>query len=496
MEYGMKRYSHHRKYIALALLIIVGLLGNGCEDFLDQKPTDGLVRSEYWKNKEEVLATLAGAYKKLTLMDKTLFIHGEVRGDLLDAGSSLESAQEKMMESNIQSDNKYAQWGEFYSVINLCNHVIRLAPAVQELDQTFSDFLLQQYVAEATFLRSLSYFYLVRIFNDVPFVLEPSETDNADFFLPLSAADDILASVKADLIDIRNRIPSIYPSLEHSKTRASRGAVDALLADICLWNFEYADCIQYVEDVEQSDLYFLLPATEWFELFQPGFSLEGIFEIYYDNALGQPNSLYNITINRNNYLASEFAQTVLSVETLEAAEQVRGNGSISLTNRIWKYGGQFPDKETGRPAGSSASANFIVYRLADLYLMKAEAYSQLGNYDEALVYLNMVRLRANVDALRLSNDAQVFEDAILTERAKELAFEGKRWFDLLRMGRRNNYANKDKLIEILVQDVPSSQKLVQKAKLSNPMGWYMPIHIDEIERNRNITQNPYYYESN
>jgi hypothetical protein len=108
----------------------------------------------------------------------------------------------------------------------------------------------------------------------------------------------------------------------------------------------------------------------------------------------------------------------------------------------------------------------------------------------------MVRERANVEPLRLSNDVQAFEDAILTERAKELAYEGKRWFDLLRMGRRNNYANKDKLIEILVQDVPSTQKLVQKAKLSNPLGWFMPIHIDEIERNREITQNPFYYESN
>ena len=478
------------------ILIIVGLLGNSCDDFLGEKPTDGLVRSEYWKNKEEVLATLAGAYKKLAAMDQLLFIHGEVRGDMLDAGSSLEPAQEKMMESNIQSDNKFAKWGDFYSVINLCNHVINLAPSVQELDQTFSDYLLQQYIGEATYLRSLCYFYLVRIFNEVPFVLEPSETDNADFFFPLTAPEDILVSIKADLIDIRNRIPAVYPSLEHSKSRASKGAVNALLADISLWNFEYADCVEYVEAVEQSGIYFLLPATEWFDLFQPGFSLEGIFEIFYDNALGQPNSLYNETINRNNYLASEYAQTVLSVEVLEAAEQVRGNGSISLRNKIWKYGGQFPDQETGRPAGTSASANFIIYRLADLYLMKAEAYSMLGNFDEALQYLNMVRERANVEPLRLSNDVQAFEEAILTERAKELAYEGKRWFDLLRMGRRNNYANKDKLIEILVQDVPSTQKLVQKAKLSNPLGWFMPIHIDEIERNREITQNPFYYESN
>lgn len=490
----MKRNSHHRKYSVLAFLLILVLLGSGCEDYLDQQPNDGLVRSEYWKNKEEVQATLAGAYKKFAVMDRILFIHGEVRADMLSAGTSLQSAQEKMMESNIQSNNVYAKWGEFYSVINLCNHVINLAPPVQDLDPTFSDYVLQQYIAEAIFLRSLSYFYLVRIFNDIPFVLEPSETDNADFFPSLTAADDVLANIKADLIEIRNRIPSVYPSVEHSKSRATKAAVDALLADISLWNFEYTDCIQYVEAVEQSGLYFLLPATEWFELYQPGFSLEGIFEIYYDNAQGQPNALYNATINQNNYLGSEYAQEVLSIETLEAAEQIRGYGSLSLQNKIWKYGGQFPDQETVRPAGTSASANFIVYRLADLYLMKAEAYSQLGDFDDALLYLNMVRQRANVEELKLSNNVQTFEDAILTERAKELAYEGKRWFDLLRMGRRNDYANKDKLIEILVQDVPSSQKLVQQAKLDNPYGWFMPIHIDEIDRNRNITQNPYYYE--
>ena len=91
----MNRNSGHRTYLGIGILIIVGLLGNACDDFLDEQPTDGLVRSEYWTNKEEVLATLAGAYKKLADMDKILFIHGEVRGDMLDAGSSLENAQEK-----------------------------------------------------------------------------------------------------------------------------------------------------------------------------------------------------------------------------------------------------------------------------------------------------------------------------------------------------------------------------------------------------------------
>ena len=129
--------------------------------------------------------------------------------------------------------------------------------------------------------------------------------------------------------------------------------------------------------------------------------------------------------------------------------------------------------------------------------MKAEAYSQKESPDftKALEYLNAIRERSNMDPYPPFTNAQEFEDAILLERAKELAFEGKRWFDLLRMGRRNDYARKDNLIEILVQNVPSSQKLVLKARLSDPNGWYMPIHRSEIERNKNLTQNAFYDEN-
>lgn len=483
------------KNIIWGLLLAALLPLNSCQEFLEQKPQDGLVRSEYWNTKEEVMATLAGAYKMFAVLDYELFVYGELRGDMLMENVSIPGNERNIMRSNINASNKYADWTNFYKVINLCNHVITIAPRVQDVDQTFTDYLLQQYVSEATFIRSLTYFYLVRIWNDVPFVIEPTETDNADLYKSLSTADEILAQIKADLIDIVLKTPNVYPTIEESKSRVTTGAVNALLADICLWNFEYEECVKYATAVEESGIYFLLPSSEWFNIFQPGASIEGIFEIFFDQQNDERNNLYYKTYGANYFYVSEYSGDVLDIDPTEAAEQVRGNGSISSNFKIWKYVGFYADKETQRSSSIAYSANYIIYRLADVLLMKAEALSQLERYDEAQMYINLIRERAFVDPVEIQKNKRDFENVILEERAKELAFEGKRWFDLLRMGRRDNYANKNELIEILVRNVPSTQKLVQQAKLSNSLGWYMPIHNDEIERNKNISQNPYYYEA-
>ena len=468
-----------------------------CNDYLELIPPGGLVREEFWKTKEDVTAVLMGAYQTSATMDGSFFTYGEARGDMVKADNKLEGSDEsKLMESNIYPNNWLCNWNKFYQVINYCNDVIKNAPEVQKIDNTFTEFQLKGLMAEAIWLRSLNYFYLVRLFKDVPLLLDPSENDEVDFYPILTKGEDVLQQMLKDLNEYRPFATDGYKSLAEVKGRATKGAFDALLADISLWNFDYEKTIEYCNRVISNEKFVLMPSTLWFDMFYPGNSLESIFEFQFDDKYNQKNSMYGKT----NRYGNQYDPSPRAVELFArkyTLELTRGEDvSIAKLSEddylIWKYVGRAPDGETERSGTDQNSCNWIVYRLADIYLIKAEALSQLSRFNEAAALLNAIRERANVVPLSLGNSVNIFEDAILEERALELAFEGKRWFDLLRMGRRNNFARKDKLVEIIIKNVPSTQKRILSAKLTNPLGWYLPIYKGEIERNKNLVQNPYY----
>lgn len=482
------------KYLLLAFLVFTQI---SCNDWLELIPPGGLIREEFWKTKADVQAVLMAAYSSFSNLDGKLFVMGEIRADMIKNGSSLGGDQLKLFENNIYPDNGECNWQNFYQVINYCNEVIKNAPLVQEIDHTFTDYQMQSLVAEAYFLRSLAYFYLVRIYKDVPLVLEPTETDDAEFYIPKSTEDEVLDQIVSDLKNNRPFAPSeSFKTIGENKGRASKAAFDALLADIALWRFRYEEVIEHVDKIIASDKFELMPSGKWFEMFYPGNSLEGIFEFQFDGANNQRNSLYGMTIRWSNlYIPSQKAIEMMSFEY--SSELVRGEdatikkyGEDDFT--IWKYVGQAPDGQSFRSGDEQYSCNWIVYRYADVLLMKAEALSQLERFIEAYNIIVEIRDRAGQGGLAIANTPVAYEDAIMEERAIEFAYEGKRWFDLLRMGRRNNFARKDKLIEIIVSNVPSTQKRILATKLTNPNGWYLPIYEKEIERNRNLVQNPYY----
>ncbi|MBV5314621.1 MAG: RagB/SusD family nutrient uptake outer membrane protein [Prolixibacteraceae bacterium] len=505
------------KYLIKTILLFAVL--SSCSDFLDQKPINGLVKEEYWQNKEELHKVMMGAYSALADMDVQLFLNGELRGDMLTKGASIVNCTNSnayttgnlrdVMDASILSDNKFAMWDNFYKVINLCNHVIVYAPSIQQKDPTLSDYYMQAYISEATTLRSLMYFYLVRIYHDVPYIDYPTVNDAVDLYPSKTSGEEILKKILQDLVTvgIAEKMSDFYGDDISTIGRMNKFASYALIAEIALWQFNYDLALTYIEKIENSSKYTLKPNSEWFSLFAKGNTFESIFEIQYDAANSQSNGLYNLTVN----ISSRYFQTSSYVNKL-FVEDVYGNRSLESTRKegtvlwdngnykVYKYIGETPNKDAIQGylrSSNAASANFIVYRYADILLMKAEALTQkdVPDFDGALELINILRVRANVPAI----SSNVFgisklaaEEIILEERALELAYEGKRWFDLLRYARRNNYAQKNTFIAKITENASPSQRLIIASKLIDENSWYLPIYQIEIDNNINLKQNPYY----
>lgn len=509
-----------KKIIQIALFSVLILAS--CDDYLDQYPINGLVQEEYWNNKEELHKVMIGAYAALADMDVQLFLFGELRADMLEMGNDIANFTDsenyttsditKVMEADILPSNTFAYWGGFYEVINYCNYVIKYAPIIKEKDDTFTDYYMQVYISEATALRSLMYFYLVRTFKDVPYITWPTESDMVELYPAKTDGEDILDAIIEEMVTLGavEKMADYYGDTESTIGRINRYSAYAMIADIALWRFDYDLALTYIDKIESSGKYFLVSNDDWFTQFSDGNLYESLFEIQYDEAAGCSNRLYNMTIGVSSryFMCSTYAQSLFIGEAYGDAstEKTRTEGTLledgTYGYKIYKYIGESPNssaKDAYYRTNNFNDANLILYRYADIMLMKAEALSQKEgpDFEATLDIINTIRYRANVPLLtnvEMGQSAQEIEETILKERASELAYEGKRWYDLLRFARRNNYAQKDKFISLILENISPSQRLIMASKLENSNSWFLPIYQDEIDNNINLVQNPYYEE--
>lgn len=494
----------NKKIVKVICLLAIVLSASSCKKWLDLQPEDGIIRQNYWQTKEQVQASVFGCYASLLGgTDKPLpeyfFLWGELRADMLTPSTSVYNDETDIMNANIQETNSIVNWRAVYRTINYCNTVIDFAPGVMEKDATFTQQALNSYVAEAKALRALMYFYLVRSFRDVPLVLKATSSDADIQPLVKSTGQEVLQQIVKDLTEAEPNAALTYNNPAEDKGRITKWAVNAILADVYLWMEKYPEAIAACDKVLNSGRFGLISSSSWFSsVFVNGNSNEGIFEIQFDKT--KQNTFYTMFRTSPQFLAAPVvtdpdAGLYQSDVNNPNSKDIRGDGAAATfgDSRIWKYVGL--DDNTAR-ASSESFAHWIVYRYADVLLMKAEALALTGRGQEALDLVTIIRLRAHA----LPQTAQTPDpsnteavcDYILEERAREFAYEGKRWYDLLRHAKRNNYSRLDILLNMVARSVPGSLQQSAIAKYKDPNSHYFPIYLYELQTDKNLVQNPFY----
>lgn len=495
------------------IIILIGLLFGSCNHWLNLAPENERLSEEYWTSKEDVGNTMMSCYSRLRECQELMLQWGEMRADVVVLTGKEGENLTKMNKQNLTSENDLVKWNKFYRVINAANAIIQYAPGVLEKDPLFTEEECDQYLAEAKTVRSLVYFYLVRTFRDVPLITDAYLIDVQELKQPKTPENEIIDRIILDLQWSLKRLYVGYSAKWENKCRATRWAAQTLLADIYLWSERYKECIDACQLLMNSERFRLIGKLDeeeeeedetkrekWFDIFYPGLSDESIWELYYDHENNQQNNLFNRFKDGGYYkliqkVADEF-------EADENAGDVRGlNNTYTKDHLIWKYLGTTNDG-SGMRGNANLSANWIFYRYAEVFLIYAEACVMYENTEtyrlEAMKAINVVRSRAETTQLKEDDVLTMSERdlllLILNERKKEFVAEGKRWYDLVRIAKKNNYTTyKQTVIDILLENVPMAEKAIYQTKLSNPYSLYLPIYKNEIDMGKGVlVQNPAY----
>lgn len=508
------------KIFSISLVLIF----SSCTNWLDIRPENEIVLEDFWQTESQASAVLSSCYRGM-LLDaylERMIVWGEIRSDNVVQGNSIRTDLLRILDVNITPTNPYANWGAFYSVINYCNTFLHFAPGVLDRDQNFTLSKLRTYEAEALTIRALSYFYLVRAFREVPLILEPSISDTQDYIVQKSTEREVLDQIITDLTKALQFARSDFGKGSYNKGRITSNTVKAILADVYLWDQQYANCVEMCDRIIADPTLEIVSSDKFLSsVFFSGNSTESIFELQYDKDVQHNNTVNNFYgyENRQNgefsfpaYLAKNgqfspfnYAASALKESTKDLRENLfigavdMGDGypiyKYALAQNIENADETFTPKY--RPA--STTVNWVVYRLADILLMRAEALVQLNRSEddlrEALRMVNKTYLRSNTTADSLQfvtyNNQNDMEKLVLRERQRELMFEGKRWFDLLRLVRRYN----DPAVMLAYVSPKLTGDNMQIRKMSVIDGLYFPILKNEIELNPKLVQNPFYENS-
>lgn len=544
------------------------------------------VDEDMWQTKSDVQGVLACAYNQLkdeSLM-RNFVVWGDFRSDELVVNSSTSITNSsaykvpltEIYSLNILPSNVFCNYLQLYSAINYCNMVLERAEAVMALDPDYREGDYDSDCSKALALRSFCYFYLVRVFHDVPLELNAYWSSEQTKTAPEQVAPAVV--LEQCINDLKKAEKGALASNIYKDWRdkgyITRDGIHALLADIYLWRAsitgdesDYIEAIAYCEKIiaakrsahimamgeTEADYYLADYQNYYSRVFSNAEycnSEESIFEIQY---VAQQGNKVNLQNNAGvfqmycRYSAKETSDPPYLCTTPIygksngsglAANIFKNNEDVRLKEFIYngdadqdqymvrKYVANRGYNNKINPDVSSSSSrsdfqqNWIIYRLSDVMLMKAEALIQIAEKEssdeekeaikkEAFELIKAVNDRAlpegSTAVLNYNTYRDKMETLLLQERARELCFEGKRWFDLMRYNYRHlpggvkaditktfaemdSYvANSDEMLNIVTTKYPSE---AMKSKMPTEPYLYWPIFETEMKNNPNLKQSP------
>ncbi|MCI6509520.1 MAG: RagB/SusD family nutrient uptake outer membrane protein [Prevotella sp.] len=562
--------KHIKKPVLHGILSVIALGGasagllSSCSDFLDITPLNKVVLENFWTQKSEVNAVLMGCYESLESEESIIRmgVWGEMRSENILQGASIGNEYNEILNENILPTNSLTKWNVMYQTINRCNTVCHYAPMVQKKDPNYTVNELNANIAEASFIRDLCYFYLIRTFRDVPLSFEPTIDDTKEFQIPATPMNAALDSLIKDLESVKDYAVKRYvddskmsnaqaaSQAYENSSRVTRVAIYALLADLNLWRGNYDETIkycdliidfkknQYKEKIAQigdltdmqefAGIPLILEApagsvtcgNAYNEIFGTGNSFESIFELYFRNNQQVKNKYVNEFFGKDRLgsisglsryckdAATGNSDLFTKNDCRVYATSQKSNSRYAITKYVNSSVSMDIKNVTDEKSlklttsrGNAEYANWIIYRLTDVMLMKAEACILKGEaeYETAFTLINAVNKRAHNYTTSAAKDTLVFDDyrtsqekmeqLLLDERNRELMFEGKRWYDLVRIAVRDG--NNQRLVSEATKKYQDKVNAL-KIKLADPNIIFFPYNKEELKVNPFLKQNSAY----
>lgn len=443
----------------MGMALTMATLPSCKKSFLDV-PEQAKQQSEvFWKTADDATAGVNSFYGNLRSWENTAFpaiAIESIGSDDADKGSTASDASFFLQFDRFTIDpdqgNISGFWNGQYRNINLTNQVLDNIPAIK-MDEN----LKARYLAEAKFVRALSYFRLVRAFGPVPLRIHVPKDPNSDYNLPRSSVADVYAQIEKDLNEAAAVLPVTYQAVDAG--RATKGAALTLHAKVAMYQKKWNDVLSYTNTVMGLG-YSLLPDYEKVFRIENENGPESIFEIQcallinnkdasnsqysqVQGVRGQTGGGWGFNVPSAELAASyeagdprRDATIIFRGETTPEGDKINEVGDNPMYNQksYVPFSLYVPNFNEG------AQQNVRILRYSEVLLMNAEAANELGNTDQALASLEVVRKRARQGNTSIlpkvtTTDKTALRLAIWKERRSELAMENDRYFDVIRQGR-------------------------------------------------------------